>query len=407
MPRKATQKVPHAFGRAMLEHWWLDPAIAYLNHGTVGATPRRVLQAQQQLREEIERQPARFMLRELMSLSPDRPAADGDVPRLRRAADAVAAHLGARGDDIVFVDNASSGFNAVLRSLPLKAGDEILVFDHAYGALARTARFVARGSGAQVVEAPLPWPMRDEASCLEALSRHLTPRTRIAVLDHVTSETALVLPLKAMAALCRERGVPVLADGAHAPGALALDIASLGVDWYTANLHKWAFAPRGCGVLWVAPERREGLHPTIISWGLDQGLHQQFDWTGTRDPTAWLCAPAGFRFMSEVLGEEAMRDYNHALAWHAAQRVSDAFAQAFPTPRAMVGSMVSIPLPAAFGSEPADAARLQNWLLFEQQIEAPVALRSGRLSIRVSAQVYNDEADIERLVQALQRYAPA
>ena len=140
------------------------------------------------------------------------------------------------------------------------------------------------------------------AGALAALSEALTPYTRIAVLDHVTSETALVLPLAGMAALCRERGVPVLADGAHAPGAIDLDIPALGVDWYVANLHKWAFAPRGCGVLWAAPDRREGLHPPIISWGLDVGWHQEFDWTGTRDPTPFLCAPVGIAFITDSLG---------------------------------------------------------------------------------------------------------
>ena len=150
-------------------------------------------------------------------------------------------------------------------------------------------------------------------SYVRAFERAITPRTRLALLDHVASETALVLPLAEIAAACRARGVAVLVDGAHAPGAIEVDIAALGVDWYAANLHKWAFAPRSCGVLWAAPERRAGLHPAVISWGVTQAdWLQEFDWTGTRDPSPWLAAPAGLDFMRDVLGVAAMRAHNHA-----------------------------------------------------------------------------------------------
>ena len=389
------------FGRGMLEHWWLDPEAVYLNHGTVGVTPRRVLDAQLALRQTIERHPARFLLRELMSLD----AVPPETPtRLRAAAESVGAFLGANGYDIAFVDNASAGVNAVLRSLRLQPGDEILLFDQAYGAVGRTAAYVAREQGAHVVTVPLPFPVIDEADVIAALEAGLSPHTRLAVLDHVTSETALVLPLQQMAALCRSRHVPVLADGAHAPGAIALDIPALGVDWYVANLHKWAFAPRGCGVLWAAPDRREGLHPSVISWGLDVGWHQEFDWTGTRDPTPFLCAPAGIEFMTGFLGLQAMREHNHALAWRAAQRLAARSALDWATPENMVGCMATAPLQSQLGSVAADAARLKDWLLFERRIEIPVIARDGRLWARVSAQVYNDDDDIDRLVDALDEY---
>ena len=390
------------FGRGMLEHWWLDPDAVYLNHGTVGATPRRVLDAQQALRQTIERHPARFLLRELMSLEPLPPAAP---TRLRAAAERVGEFVGARGEDLVFVDNASAGVNAVLRSLRLQPGDEIVLFDHAYGAVARTAAFVARGSGAQAVTLPLPFPVGDPAICLGVLEAGLTPRTRLVILDHITSETALVLPLADLAALCRERGVPVLADGAHAPGAIELDIPALGVDWYVANLHKWAFAPRGCGLLWAAPGRREGLHPSVISWGLDVGWQQEFDWTGTRDPTPYLCAPAGIEFITGFLGAKAMREHNHGLVWRAALRLCARWGQSWTTPEAMIGCMATVPLPARLGDTPAQAAALKDWLLFERRIEVPILARGGRLWVRVSAQVYNDDEDIERLATALDEAA--
>jgi isopenicillin-N epimerase len=387
------------FGRQMLEHWWLDPDATYLNHGTVGVTPRRVLDAQQRLREQIERHPARFLLRELMSLAPQAPA---QPTRVRAAASRVAAFVGATGDDLVFVDNASAGVNAVLRSLRLQAGDEIVLFDHAYGAVSRTAAFVAREHGARVVTLTLPFPLSDESLPQRLLEPVLNARTRLVILDHVTSETALVLPLAQLAALCRAHGVPVLADGAHAPGAIPLDIPSLGVDWYVANLHKWAFAPRACGLLWAAAGRREGLHPPVISWGLDVGWHQEFDWTGTRDPTPYLCAPDGIDFITGFLGEAAMHAYKHALARRAAQHLAARWGHPWETPDAMIGCMVTLPLPARLAhGDAAAAVRLKDWLLDERRIEAPVISRGDRLFVRVSAQVYNDDEDIERLAQAI------
>ena len=393
------------FGRSCLAHWWLDPEITYLNHGTVGATPRVVLEAQQAWQRRIEAQPASFLFRELMRVTPDEPGA----PRLllRRTADTVAAFMGARGDDLVFVDNASTGINAVLRSLALRAGDEIVVLDQAYGAVVLAARFVARAVGAKVVTVETPFPVEGDpaAGYAHALARALTPRTRLAVLDHVASETALILPVEAMIARCRDAGVPVLVDGAHVPGALALDIAALGADWYVGNLHKWAFAPRGCGFRWVAPARRAGLQPPFVSWGLDAGLAQEFDWTGTRDPSALLSAPAGLDFMRDVLGLEAMRTWNHDLVWRMAHALAARWGRAWTTPEAMVGCMASVPLPArldALGDAAAPA--LKDWLLHERRIESQVLAIRGRLHVRLAAQVYNDESDFERLADAVDQW---
>jgi len=391
-----------AFGRSFLAHWWLDPSITYLNHGTVGATPRVVLETQQAWQRRIEAQPAAFLFRELMRLAPDEPGQPR--PLLRLAADDVGAFLGARGDDLVFVDNATTGINAVLRSLALAPGDEIVVLDQAYGAVLKAAGFIARGAGARVVVAATPFPVSGDATAayVEAVERVLTPRTRLAVIDHVSSETALTLPVAAMTAACRARGVPVLVDGAHVPGALALDIEAIGADWYVANLHKWAFAPRACGLLWVAPDRRAALHPTVISWGLDVGLAQEFDWTGTRDPSAFLSAPAGIAFMREVPGVDAMRTWNHDLAWRMAHSLAARWGRPFDTPEAMVGCMASVALPeriAALGASAAPA--LKDWLFHERRIEAQVLAIRGRPHVRLAAQVYNDESDFERLAEAV------
>jgi isopenicillin-N epimerase len=384
----------------MLAHFPLEPGAIYLNHGTVGVTPNVVMRARSAILDEIERHPARFMIRELMHLGLTPPP---EAPRLRGAAAQVASFLGGDGDGLAFVDNASSGINAVLRSFALQPGDEILVHDHAYGGVARAAAFIAHARGATIASVALPFPIDDPQACVRALERAITPRTRIALLDHITSETALVLPLAQMAAACRARGVAVVVDGAHAPGAIDVDIAALGVDWYAANLHKWAFAPRSCGILWAAPERRRDLHPGVLSWGVTSGdWLQEFDWTGTRDPSPWLAAPAGLEFMRDVLGIEAMRRHNHALALAGAAMLARRWRRPWTTPEPMVGCMVTLPLPERLGpADPATAQRLRDALFEHHAIEVPVIARAGALWARVSVQVYNEPGDFERLADAV------
>jgi len=386
------------FGRHMLEYWLLEPGIVYLNHGTVGATPCRVLQTQQAIQAQIERQPSRFLLRELARLSG---ASDLEQPRLRAAADTVAAFMGAKGDDLVFVDNATTGVNAVLRSLKLSPQDEILITNLAYGAVANAATFVAREHRAKVITIETPFPTADPHCYVEAIDRAITAHSKIAIVDHITSETALILPIQEIAARCKAKGVLLLVDGAHAPGAIPLDLRAYDVDYYVGNLHKWAFAPRGCGFLWAAPERQKDLHPPVISWGLDQGFTSEFDWVGTYDPSAYLAAPEGIAFMQDI-GLEAMRSYNHTLVWEATQILTQRWGLGLRTPRTMIGSMVTLPLPESLGSTKEAAATLRDALLFEDRIEVPIMAIGGRLWVRISAQVYNDLSDIERFAVALE-----
>ncbi len=390
-----------AFGRSLLSRWPLDPAVTYLNHGTVGATPRRVLAAQQAFRDAMERQPARFLVRELADL---RQYELHEPPRLRVAAEDVAAFVGARGEDLVFVDNATTGVNAVLRSLRFEPGDEIVVTDHGYGAIEFGARYVAERAGAKVVRVELPHPRWEAGPITEAIAGALTARTRLLIVDHVTAPTALVLPVQAIAARAHAAGVPVLVDGAHAPGALPLDLPALGVDWYTGNLHKWAMAPRSCGILWAPPGRQADLHPVTISWGIEVGFLAEFDWPGTRDPSAWLAAPAGIGFMRD-LGLDSMRAWNHRLAWDSARLLADRWQVALPQDESLVGCMVSVPLPERFGTSAADALRLKDALLYEEAIEAQVLSFRDRVLWRISAQVYNEPADVERAMLAIEKHA--
>lgn len=386
------------FGRQCLSDWPLDPEIVYLNHGTVGVTPRRVLAAQQALRDEIERSPSRFMLRELSGVGF---LPSGGAPRIRAAANEVAAFLGARGDDMVFVDNATSGVNAILRSLDLSAGDEILITDLVYGAVGNAADYVAGRHGAAVRRVELPCPITDPGQVVEAVGAALTPRTKIVIIDHITSESALILPVAAIADRCRAKGVAVLVDGAHAPGAIPLDIPSLGVDWYVGNLHKWCWSPRSCAILWVDPNRQATVKPLSISWGYGEGFVHEFDWNGTRDPTAALAAPEGIAAMREI-GLDAIRRHNHALAWEGARFLCDRWGVRLVTPESMIGTMATLPLPEDMGSTRDESVALRAALLYEDRIEVQMHAWRGRLWTRISGQVYNDMRDVERLAEAVE-----
>ncbi|HEX5069729.1 MAG TPA: aminotransferase class V-fold PLP-dependent enzyme [Vicinamibacterales bacterium] len=377
--------------------WPLDRNVIYLNHGTVGVTPTPVLNVQQALRDEVERGPSQGVLRAQSGLVG---APTGKPSRVRQAAHAVAAAMGARGDDLVFVDNATTGVNAVLRSFPLEPGDEILVTDHNYGATAKVAQFVARERGAYVRTAAVPYPRFDPGELVASIAAAITPRTRIAVLDHITSESALVFPLRELAAECRRHDIAVLVDAAHAPGVLPLNLPSLGVDWYSANLHKWACAPRSCGVLWAAPHRQRDLHPAVISWGLDQGFTAEFDWVGTRDLSAWLAAPAGVEFLAR-LGVDHVWKHNHELAWTGAQYLTDRWSTRLGFRESDIGFMATVPLPETAGSTIEDAARLRDALLFQHSIEVQLHASRGRLWTRISAQVYNELEDVQALADAV------
>src|ERR1700722_1025980 len=277
----------------------LEPGLVYLNHGGFGATPKDVLDEKRRILVEVERNPVEIFQHNLRA-------------RWHAVVEKIAARFSLDADSVAIVDNATDGITAILRSLSLKAGDEILVTSMTYGAIIMAAGHIGGKQGAKVTLADLSFPDPDPAQCIEAVTQALTPRTRIAIFDHITSPTALVMPLGCMIAACHRRGVPVLVDGAHAPGQIALDIPVLGADWYVGNLHKWYFVPRGCGFLWAAPERRNGLMPNVLSWDGAYPFPSNFAWTGTRDPSNWLTVPTAFDFMDRF-GESAVRQHNHKL----------------------------------------------------------------------------------------------
>jgi isopenicillin-N epimerase len=375
------------FGAAARHLFCIEDGIAFLNNGSYGATPRPVLAAQQVWRARMEAEPVRFMQREL-------PVA------LRQSAGILGGFLNAHGDDLVFVDNATGGVNAVLRSLEFAAGDELLTTDHVYGAVRKTLRFVAERSGARIVEAQLACPGASPAAALGAIDAAMTDRTRLLVVDSITSPTALVLPVAGIVAAARRRGVPVLVDAAHAPGQVPLDIAALDADWVTGNLHKWLFGVRSSAFLWTRPDRQSATHPPVISHGYGAGYRAEFDWVGTRDPSPWLAAGAAIDFWRSM-GGEALMARNRALAAEAAAMLERRLGAAPAAPPAMRAAMQTIELRQHGPATLENAKRLNLRLADAHGVVVPVIVFADRLWIRISAQIFNELADYERLATAL------
>jgi isopenicillin-N epimerase len=384
----------------MRPHWTLDPQITFLNHGSFGATPRRVLDRQSELRAQMEREPVRFFVREL-------------EPLLDEARAALAAFVGAEAEGLAFVPNATAGVNAVLRSLDLDLHDEVIVTDQEYTACRNALDFVAGQVGAKVVVAEIPFPIGSPEIVIERVLAKVTDRTRLVLIDHVTSQTALMFPIEQLIAELSSRRIDTLVDGAHAPGYLPLDVRATGAAYYAANLHKWVCAPKGTGFLYVRENRRRSVRPVSISHGANASRTDrsrfliEFDWTGTFDPTPWLSLPEALRVMNEMLPggwPEVMRR-NRALALRARDLLCNALGVAPPAPDGMIGAMAAIPLPdgtsmtapALYGDP------LQDRLLFAHRIEVPVIPwpRPPKRLLRVSAQLYNEEPEYLQLASAL------
>lgn len=381
------------FGRAMRSLFALDPQTRYLNHGGFGATPGPVLAVQRAWRDLIEANPTRFLVKEHLG------------PLLRQAAEGVARRFGGRGRDWVFTANASDGANAVLQSLKFAPGDEILITDHGYNALRQAALHVASRSGAVVRSVTLPWPDSSAEGVLAAIGAGLNRRTRLVMVDHIASPSALVLPVAEIAALVRASGADLLIDGAHVPGQLPLDVTALDADYYVGNLHKWAFVPRGCGVLWCRPERQAAIHPTTISHGYGQGFSAEFDWQGTRDFSAILACEAAFDLADRLGGFDAIAAYNRTLAARFAERLMAALDTNLATPAAMRGFSVTVALPAHHPATPERALALRQQLYEQHRIEAPIFPLAERLWLRVGAQIYLEPEDLPASIGACLRQA--
>ena len=382
------------------EHWDLDPEVVFLNHGSFGACPRIVMERQQELRARMEAQPLQFLYRDLEGL-------------LDEARAPLAALVGCDADDLAFVPNATTGVNTVLRSLSFAPGDELLVTDHEYNACRNALDFVAARCGAEVVVAEVPFPIDAPETVVERVLARVTDRTRLLLIDHVTSPTGVVNPVEALVSALRARGVDTLVDGAHAPGMLPLDLDALGAAYYTGNCHKWLCTPKGSALLHVRRDRQAAIRPLSISHGANSERHDrsrfrlEFDFCGTDDYTPFLCVPTAIAFLQGLMpgGLAGLQEHNHQLALAGRQRLCEALGAPPPAPEAMIGSLASVLLP--WTDEPLDSPEaldpVQVALWDQFRIEVPVmrwpALRARML--RISPQAYNDLGQYAFLADAL------
>ena len=372
--------------------WVLAEEGTFLNHGSFGACPRVVLAAQARIREAMESQPDQFFRGGIMP-------GDG-VTTLRTAASDLAAFVNAGHDQIAFIENATVGVQSVLRSVDLGPGDRILITDHTYNAvrLMVEARCAETGATPLVVKIPIP---ASSESVVAAFREALVSKVRLAVIDHITSPTALTMPLDRIVPLLRESGALVLVDGAHAVGQIPLDLRSLEVDWYVSNMHKWLFAPKGSAFLYASPEVAGRTRPNVVSHFIARGFPQSFDFTGTRDNSGWLAVPAAIRFFEE-LDPVAARRYQGRLLRICSDILPTIGARAVG-PTDMCAAMRAFVLPTAREVTLADSTEVMKSLWEKDRIQVMSTVFGAELLLRVSAQVYVDEGDLHRLTDALDR----
>ena len=400
MPLLSPVTAPSA--EALRQEFLLDPDVVFLNHGSFGATPEPVFAEYGHWQRELERQPVEFLGRRAEDL-------------LDQARAAMAGYLGCARDDLVFVPNATTGINVVARSLPLEPGDEVVGTGLEYGACERTWEWFCAKRGAGYIRAHIPLPLADPDEVVDAIFAAVTPRTRAIFLSHVTSGTALRLPVEAVARRAREMGIVSVVDGAHAVGQWPVDLDALGVDCYASNFHKWLCAPKGSGFLYAHPDQHTWLESPIVSWGwVDGNAHFRTEspfvsrnqMQGTRDIAAFLAAPAAVAYQAER-DWEAVRERCHALASEARERIAalSGLPQISPVESApdyrWFRQMAIAPLPRGI-----DGVELKRRLYDEFRVEVPITGSIDQPYLRVSIQGYNTRDDLESLMAALEELLP-
>lgn len=381
---------------SLKEHFQLDPTIHFLNHGSYGATPKSVFEAYQNWQLRLERQPVLFLGRELSGLLTESRQALGD-------------YLNASANDLVYIPNATHGVNIVARSLELKPADEILTTDHEYGACDYTWDFVCAKTGAKYIHQSIPLPVHSEEEIVDQFWKGVTPRTKVVYLSHITSSTALRLPVEEICRRAREAGILTIIDAAHSPGQIPVDLQALNADMIFGNAHKWMLAPKGAAFLYVRPEIQNLIDPLIVSWGTNStpeiATGSRFidilQWTGTTDPAAALTVPTAIQFMQDHDWED-VRCECHRLLRQAIERICDltGLPPLYPLDSDFYGQMGVAPIPRS------DLTTLKNRLYDEYQIEVPLSQWQDRQFVRISIQGYNTQGDIDALVDSLKVLLP-
>ena len=377
--------------RAWRDEWEIRSDTTYLNHGSFGPTPRVVRACQLNWQQQLASQPMDFFVRRF-------------EPAWMEARQRLAEFVGTDPENLVFVENSTAAMNVVANSFPLQRGDEVLLTDHEYGAVVRILQRACQNADTTEPRiAPLPAKFESAEQVVDAIFQGATERTRLLVVSHITSPTAVILPVQQICDEAKRRGIAVCIDGPHAPAQVPLSIDELNCDFYAASLHKWLSAPIGSGFLYVASHRQHQIKTPQLSWGRllpakPTRWWEEFVWPGTRDPSAYLATTAAIELLQRV-GLPTFRARTHYLARYARQHLVELTGLEPPTPDdpAWYGSMVSVPLP------PGDAAGLQKQLWQKYRIEVPVVERNGRRSIRVSCHLYTCKREIDSLVSAVDK----
>jgi isopenicillin-N epimerase len=374
----------------------LDPAVTYLNHASFGAAPKTVFEAYQGWQLRLERQPVLFLGRELDGL-------------LKASRQALGEYLNADADDLVYIPNATHGVNIISRSLNLQAGDEILTTDHEYGACDYSWEFNCNKTGAKYIRQPIPLPVQTEEQILEMFWAGVTPRTKAIYLSHITSSTALRMPVEKISRRAKQAGILTVIDAAHSPGQIPVDLQALGADIVFGNCHKWMLSPKGAGFLYARREVQHLIEPLIVSWGFHPEPRAStgsrfidlLQWTGTKDPSAALTVPSAIEFMKEHDWDK-LRVECHLLLRQAIERICDLthLSPPYPTSSDFFCQMGTAPLP------PSDLALLKCRLYDEYKVEVPLTQFHDQQFIRISVQAYNSQEDIDLLVKALEMLLP-
>jgi isopenicillin-N epimerase len=384
------------------KHWQLDKDIIFLNHGSFGACPTTVLEKQTYYRELMEKEPVAFFIRKFDEL-------------YYNSKKALAELITANTNNIVFVPNATAGANAVLHSLKFNPGDELLTTNHVYGACRNLMTYICNRTGAKLVVADVPFPIKKEEQVTEAVLSKVNDKTKIALIDHITSPTGLIFPVEQIVKELSAKGIDAIVDGAHAPGSIPLNVEAIGAAYYTGNCHKWLCTPKGAAFLYVRPDKQKEIHPAIISHphvNHSANPHSQFQsefyWTGTNDFSAYLCVTDAIKFMDSLLegGIKKLMGRNRNLTLKVRDMISDVLSIKPAAPKDMIASLCSFPLPdgSDSGSFPFDYIDPVQDLLFEDyKIEIPVMFfpaPPNRL-IRTSVQIYNSIEQYNKLAEAL------
>jgi isopenicillin-N epimerase len=382
----------------MKDLFLLDPDVIFLNHGSFGATPRTVWDTYQNWQIRLETQPVKFIAREMM-------------PELKHARKILASTLNADADDLVFVPNATFGVNIIARSLKLAPGDQILASDHEYGACENVWRFLEERDGVILVRQPIPLPLSSPDEIIEQFWQGVTPETRVIFISHITSPTAVHLPVAQICKKARQAGIITIIDGAHAPGQIPLDLEAIAPDFYIGNCHKWMLSPKGAGFLYSKHELQSLVEPLVVSWGWGEKASyatgssyiDRLEWWGTKDPSSYLSVPAAIQFQAEHNWPEVQLRCQEILS-NGIQGILDltGFRSLYLDAAEPFIQMAIVRLPIV-----RDLVEFQAQFYQLYHIEVPCIEWNQEHLLRISVQGYNTPEELNKLVDALAELLPS